>query len=77
MKDKRPPEQLSNRELWRRVVRRHNKIIRDAEQFIRDVEWWNNNRTECEPMDCEPERVLRAETIKSRDQFIANSPEPL
>jgi hypothetical protein len=34
------------------------RIIRECEQFIRDVEWWNANRTDAPPMDCEPERVL-------------------
>lgn len=34
------------------------KIVRDCEQLIRDVEWWNNNRLDAPPMDCEPERVL-------------------
>jgi len=34
------------------------KIVRECEQFIRDVEWWNANRTDAPPMDCEPERVL-------------------
>lgn len=34
------------------------KIVRDCEQLIRDVEWWNRHRTDAPPMDCEPERVL-------------------
>jgi hypothetical protein len=34
------------------------KIVRECEQFIRDVEWWNANRTDAPPMDCETQRVL-------------------
>lgn len=34
------------------------KIVHECEQMILDAEWWNNNRLDAEPMDCEPERVL-------------------
>lgn len=34
------------------------KIIRDCQQFIRDVEWWNKHRTDSQPMDCEVEKVI-------------------
>jgi hypothetical protein len=34
------------------------RIICECEQLIRDVEWWNRNRPNDPPMDCEPERVL-------------------
>ena len=37
---------------------RCKKIISECEQMIRDVEWWNRNRTDALPLDCEPERVL-------------------
>lgn len=39
--------------------RRLQKILDDAHQFVVDVEWWNANRTDAAPMDCEPERVIR------------------
>jgi hypothetical protein len=35
-----------------------NRVIRRCRQLITDVEWWNANRTDAEPMDCEAERVL-------------------
>ena len=38
--------------------RRSLKIIRETLQFICDVEWWNANRTDAPPLDCEGERVL-------------------
>lgn len=34
------------------------RIVRECEQMIRDVEWWNRNRLDAPPLDCEPERVL-------------------
>ena len=37
---------------------RLQKIIDDARQFIIDVQSWNDNRPDEEPMDCEPERVV-------------------
>lgn len=39
-------------------LKRLEQIIADAEQLVRDVEWWNRNRTDAPPMDCEPERVM-------------------
>lgn len=46
-----------------RMVRMKGKF----EQFIRDVEWWNKNRTDAPPMDCEPERVA----VSVCDQALA------
>lgn len=40
--------------------KRLTKIIRDTRIFIATIEWWNTNRTDAEPMDCEPERLLLA-----------------
>lgn len=37
---------------------RLRKIIREREDMIATVEWWNKNRTDAPPMDCEPERVM-------------------
>jgi hypothetical protein len=34
------------------------KLIRECEQLIIDVEWWNENRTDCPPMDCESSRIM-------------------
>lgn len=34
------------------------KIIAECEDYIRTVEWWNTNRTDAPPFDCEPERIL-------------------
>src|SRR5688500_15585248 len=34
------------------------RIVRECEQFIRDIEWWNANRPAAPPLDCEFERVL-------------------
>ncbi len=34
------------------------RIVRECRQVIIDVEWWNNNRHDAPPMDCEFERVL-------------------
>lgn len=37
---------------------RIKRVIRQCEQIIRDIEWWNTHRTDTEPLDCEPERVM-------------------
>ncbi len=39
------------------------KIVRDCQQFIRDVEWWNTNRTDARPVDCEVEKVILSNAI--------------
>lgn len=43
----------------------------DFEQYVIDIEWWNNNRTDAPPMDCEPERIaiaVCAEALLAFDQ---------
>ncbi len=47
---------MSN-ELAERIRMRLLKAIEETEQDIRDMEWWNTNRPEAPPMDCEPERI--------------------
>jgi hypothetical protein len=47
-------------------LKRLNKIIRDTKQIITDIEWWNRNRTDAPPIDCEFERVLLAKALKCR-----------
>lgn len=37
---------------------RLRKIIEDAHQFVIDVQWWNANRTDAPPMDCEDMMIL-------------------
>lgn len=39
-------------------VARLRRIKRDCEDQIAIAEWWAENRSECEPLDCEPERVM-------------------
>jgi hypothetical protein len=34
------------------------KVIKDCREGIAAVEWWNKHRTDAEPMDCEPERLM-------------------
>lgn len=42
---------------YRRIQRRGLKQIAELEQIIRDIEWWNRNRTDAAPFDCEWARV--------------------
>lgn len=46
-----------------RLIRGLKKIIADAEQMIRDTNYWNNHRTDAPPFDCGREIVL-AEAAK-------------
>ena len=41
----------------RRMIRRCRKIIAECDQCLRDIAWWNTNRSECPPIDPEPFRV--------------------
>lgn len=41
-------------------LKRLKKIRRECRQIINDIEWWNRNRTDSEPIDCEPERIMLA-----------------
>ena len=40
-----------------RIIARLRHMVSETEQFIRDVEWWNNHRTDAPPFDCEWERL--------------------
>lgn len=53
------------------LLRRSDYIIDEVAQMIRDVEWWNNNRLDAPPMDCEPERLLLCLLKKQRAAFAA------
>ena len=66
-----------------RIRKRLKKLIRDSDQFIVDVEWWNNTRTEHPPFDCEPSKLtlhwargaldaLNRGDRKAMNQFIDN-----
>ena len=37
--------------------RRLQKIIDETSQLIRDVQWWNDNRLDAEPIDCEVDQM--------------------
>jgi hypothetical protein len=37
---------------------RLDKIIREANQLITDINSWNDNNPNEQPIDCEPERVV-------------------
>ena len=41
----------------RRLKRGFTRLLKEAEQTIRDIEWWNRHRTEHPPMDAEWFRV--------------------
>jgi uncharacterized protein YqcC (DUF446 family) len=41
----------------KRLTRRCRKIIDECDQALRDIGWWNENRTEHPPLDPEPFRV--------------------
>lgn len=42
------------------IQKRFAWVVANCEQFIRDIEWWNKNRTDAPPMDCEAERAMLA-----------------
>jgi hypothetical protein len=42
----------------RRIMRRLPRTIAELQSFIDTVQWWNNNRLDAPPMDCESEMVL-------------------
>ncbi len=44
----------------KRVRAKLRRLIREMEQTIRDVEWWNRNRPGEPPLDCEPEQIVLA-----------------
>jgi len=41
----------------RRIIRLLRKIIRASRENIIAIEWWNANRTDQPPLDCETDRV--------------------
>lgn len=45
------------------------KVIGETEQLIRDIVWWNNNRLDAEPIDCEIERLAVATGKKALAAF--------
>jgi len=49
---------MNNRPLPIRFRKRLLRIIRDCQQIVNDIEWWNDNRLDAEPIDCEIEKVL-------------------
>lgn len=63
------PEQLA--ELDRRIHRRLDKLIRNTREFIATVEWWNDNRTDCEPLDCEDQKILLQLAIQNKEARTA------
>lgn len=59
----------------KRIRKRLLKIIDECEQFIHDIVWWNNNRTDAEPMDCEPERIMAEKARRCLTAFDAGDRE--
>jgi hypothetical protein len=59
------------------IRKRLLKIIAETEQLVRDIEWWNNNRTEHAPMDCEGDRVAAQIGRKAVDALDAGDRESL
>lgn len=46
------------------MIRDTQRSIADIEQFIRDVQYWNNHRTEHPPFDCEDLIIARAAYLR-------------
>lgn len=46
------------KQLDAKIRRQCDKISSDARQFIADVEYWNNHRLDCEPLDCEDMKIV-------------------
>lgn len=34
-----------------KIIKKYRKLIEVLEQLVRDTEWWNANRNDCEPFD--------------------------
>ena len=49
---------MKNRPLPIRFRKRLLKIIQECQQIVNDIEWWNNNRLDADPIDCEIEKIL-------------------
>lgn len=56
---------------FQRVLRGYDRIISGMKETIEAVEWWNNNRTDEDPFDCEIERVAVAMYEELRAEFVA------
>ena len=41
-----------------RLLRSIPALIAKTEETIRGIQWWNDNRTEHAPMDCEAEQLV-------------------
>ena len=50
---------------------RLKKIIDETSQLIIDIQWWNNNRLDVAPFDCEVEQVLLGIARKAASQWDA------
>lgn len=47
-----------SREYYRRkLLRCYRKALAEVEQIIRDLEWWNENRTDEQPFDVGADKV--------------------
>lgn len=69
MRDRRPPEELTPDELKARMIQNARSLYREAEEVIAVGEWWANNRTDCEPIDFEWARLVRANALKVLNHF--------
>lgn len=48
---------MSHASVRGRLLKSLGNAIAEMEQIIRDIGWWNNNRTDCPPFDAEATRV--------------------
>jgi hypothetical protein len=49
---------MTREQLRKRIIRRLRKIIRESLENIAMIEWWNTNRLDQPPLDCEGDRVV-------------------
>ena len=42
---------MTKDELLDKMIRDTKRLIHKMEQLVRDIEWWNANRTDAEPFD--------------------------
>jgi hypothetical protein len=52
-----------------RLLRWYDHTIRECEQSLTDIASFNENRPECQPLDCEAERVMLDLLRKKRAAF--------
>ena len=57
-----------------RIISNCRKTIVECEELIDDILWWNNNRHDEEPMDCEEDRVMLHWLKKVLKEFEAMEP---